>query len=143
MYGCERLRCKSGNRGRQKVLRARRGPTIRMWSLDARSRGPSAHPLQWEVEGVREKKKKGSLAIPDVLAQRAASEGPRWTRARWETTRMLHTIREKSEKMNCLIDLHLDRIKLIEVECARLSIEPVPDTFLFPLSCYFLAPLSS
>jgi hypothetical protein len=27
-----------------------------------------------------------------VLAQRAASEGPRWTRARWETTRPLPTI---------------------------------------------------
>jgi hypothetical protein len=38
---------------------------------------------RWEES---EKQKKGGLAIPDVLAQRAASEGPRWTRVRVETT---------------------------------------------------------
>ena len=46
-------------RSRQTVLLARRAPTIKQWSLDARSEEQSAYSF-WEIE---------------------ESEGPRWTRA--------------------------------------------------------------
>ena len=79
----------------QTVLCARRAPTIKPWSFDARSEGQSGHspcrcvkktecPLQCGRES--EKKGREVWRFP-VLAQRAVADSHRWTRARRESAR--------------------------------------------------------
>jgi len=41
--------------------------------------------------------REGSGQVPSLLAERAASKGPRWTRARWENARPLSPTRREME----------------------------------------------
>src|SRR5713226_3164986 len=60
---------------------ARRVRTIRMCSLDARGEGPIQATLLKNGGRKRYTRRKMTACWPPVLAQRVASEGPRWTRA--------------------------------------------------------------
>ena len=92
---------KKGEREKERpgALLARRTRTMKRCSSDARSRGQPwpLPPILGRRSRGRRKERREAWRFP-VLAQRAASEGPRWTRARWGQTKPLLQCRGKRGK---------------------------------------------
>jgi hypothetical protein len=98
-------------RSRQTVLLARRAPTIKRWSLDARSEEQSAYSF-WGNRGIR-RPSPGLMARPGgpvgrpVRKLRAVEDQsapiPRETRSELGPYVNFHVLRQKSRKTSCLL----------------------------------------